>query len=97
MLIIGTVAVSLMIQRTEFQLSELKFVFIPEVVILFCMGVAVVMSTILVITITAPAPQLFHTQDVGSSMFITGLFCMALGAIFGVMGIRRGMVTRISE
>ncbi|EPZ44494.1 hypothetical protein [Alicyclobacillus acidoterrestris] len=97
MLIVGTVAVSLMIQRTDFQLSELKFVFIPEVVILFCMGVAVVMATILIITITAYAPQLFNTQDVGSPMFITGLFCMALGTIFGAMGIRRGMVTRITE
>ncbi|WP_067929194.1 hypothetical protein [Alicyclobacillus shizuokensis] len=96
MLIVGTVAVSLMIQRTDFQLSELKFVFIPEVVILFCMGVAVVMSTILIITITAYAPQLFNTQDVGSPMFITGLFCMALGTIFGTMGIRRGMVARIN-
>ncbi|KPV44112.1 hypothetical protein [Alicyclobacillus ferrooxydans] len=90
MLTIGTVAVSLMITRTDFQLSELKFVFYPEVVILFCMGVAVVMSTILIIAITAYAPQLFNTQDVGSPMFITGLFCMALGTIFAWMGLKRG-------
>ncbi len=97
MLIVGTVTISLMITRTEFQLSELKLFFIPEVVILFCMGVAVVMSTILIITITAYAPQLFNTQDVGSPMFITGLFSMALGTIFASMGLKRGTIKGLDQ
>ncbi|QSO48429.1 hypothetical protein [Alicyclobacillus mengziensis] len=95
MLIVGTVAVSLMITRTDFQLSELKFVFIPEVAILFSMGVAVVMSTFLIIRISTYAPQLFHTQDVGSPTFITGLLCMGLGTIFALIGFKRGSIKGI--
>ncbi|WP_067934811.1 hypothetical protein [Alicyclobacillus kakegawensis] len=96
LLVVGTVAVSLMITRTDFQFSELKFVFIPEIVILFCMVVSVVLSTTLIITITAYAPQLFNTQDVGSPMFITGIFLMSLGTIFGAMGFKRGLVYHIN-
>jgi hypothetical protein len=96
LLITGTTAVSLMISRTDFQLSELKFVFIPEIVILFCMVVSVVSSTILLITITAHAPQLFNTQDVGSPMFITGLLFMALGTIFASIGMKRTVVCRLN-
>ncbi len=95
MLIVGTVSVSLMITRTDFQLSELKYVFAPEVVILFGMIVSLVMSTILIIIITAYAPQLLTTQDVGSPMFITGILLMALGAIFGIMGMKRGLVIHV--
>ncbi|MCL6442166.1 MAG: hypothetical protein K6T83_01660 [Alicyclobacillus sp.] len=96
LLVVGTVAVSFMIARTDFAYSELRFVLIPEMVILFCMVISVAMSTILIVTITAYAPQLFNTQDVGSPMFITGLFFMALGTIFALMGMKRGMVTRVS-
>lgn len=92
LLIIGTVAVSLVVARTEFQLSELKLVYIPEIVIVFCMVVSVVLSTTLIIAVTAHAPQLFHTQDVSSQMFIVGLVFMALGTIFAAMGLKRGMV-----
>jgi hypothetical protein len=91
LLIIGTVAVSLVIGRTNFQLSELKFMFVPEVVILFGMVVSVLLSTILMIMITAHAPQLFDTQDVGSRMFITGNVLMAIGTIFAAMGLRHGV------
>lgn len=94
LLIVGTVAVSLVVARTEFQLSEIKFVFVPEVVILFSMVISVVLSTVLIITITAHAPQLFQSQDVNSPMFVTGIMFMALGAIFGTKGLTRGMRAR---
>ncbi len=89
LLMVGTLSVSLVIARTEFQLSELKYVFIPEVVILFGMIVSVVLSTIFIILITAHAPQLFNTQDVGSPMFVAGVVFMALGTIFASIGLRR--------
>lgn len=92
LLIVGTVMVSLMITRTEFKLSELKFTFIPKIVILFCMVVSVVLSVILIIMVTAYAPQLFVSQDVGSPLFTTGIILMALGAVFASMGLRRGMI-----
>ncbi len=92
LLVIGTVAVSLMIARTNFQLSELKFTFVPEIIILFGMVVSVVSSTALIILITVHAPQLFNTQDVSSPMFITGIVFMALGTIFASMGLKRDMI-----
>lgn len=88
----GTAAVSLMIARTNFRLSELKFTFVPEIVILFGMVVSVVSSTALIILITVHAPQLFNTQDVNSPMFITGIVFMALGTIFASMGLKRGVI-----
>lgn len=91
-LITGTVSVSLTISRTNFQLQELKFMFVPEIVILFGMGVSVVLSTILIILITVYAPQLLNTQDVGSPMFIMGIIFMALGTIFASMGLKRGTI-----
>lgn len=91
-LIVGTISVSLTMSRTDFQLRELKFLFVPEIVILFGMVVSVVLSTVLIILITAYAPQLFNTQDVGSPMFITGIIFMALGTIVASMGLRRGTI-----
>jgi hypothetical protein len=91
-LIVATVSVSMTISRTDFQLRELKFIFVPEIVILFGMVVSVVLSTVLIILITAYAPQLFNTQDVGSPMFITGIIFMALGTIFALMGFKRGTI-----
>jgi len=92
LLIVGTVVVSQMIARTEFQLSELKIVFVPEIVILFCMVVSVTLSTILITAITAHAPQLFNSQDVNGPLFITGIVLMALGTIFASIGLRRGTI-----
>jgi hypothetical protein len=92
LLVTGTASTSLVVTRTEFQLSELKFVFIPEVVILFCMVISVLLSTILFITLITYAPQLLHTQDVSSQMFITGIMFMALAAIFTFMGLKRGTI-----
>lgn len=92
LLVVGTIAVSLVLARTEFQLPELKFVYIPEITILFSMVVSVVLSTILIVRITAHAPQLFITQDVSSSMFITGIILMSLGTIFASMGLKRGII-----
>lgn len=97
MLVVGTAAVSLVIQRTDFHLSELRFVYIPAVAILFCMGAAVVVSVILIIETILHAPQLLNTQDVNSPMFITGLFCMALGAVFAAIGIRGGGMSLASR
>lgn len=94
LLLIGTVSVSLMISRTNFQMSELKLIFIPEVVILFCMIISVVSTTILLISIKAHAPQLLNTQDVSSPMFITGIIFMALGAVVASMGLKRGQLTQ---
>jgi hypothetical protein len=54
--------------------------------------VSVVLSTMLIIVITAHAPQLWNTQDVNSPMFITGLTFMALATIFAAMGLRRGTI-----
>lgn len=97
LLMVGTVAVALVIARTDFQLSELKFTFVPEIAILFGMVVSVVLSTILIIMITAHGPQLFSTQDVDSRMFITGIILMALGAIFASIGLRRGMIRGLEQ
>jgi hypothetical protein len=94
-LITGTVSVSLVLAKTDFQLKELKFIFVPEVVILFGMAVSVILSIILIILITIRAPQLFATQDVGSSMFITGISFMALGMIFAVIGMKRKPSTQL--
>ncbi len=97
LLMVGTVVVSLMISRTDFQFTELKFMFIPEVVILFGMIVSVVLSTILIIMVTAHAPQLFGSQDVDSPMFITGIVLMALGTIFASVGLRRGIIKGLDQ
>jgi hypothetical protein len=85
-----------MIARTEFELSELKFMLIPEIVILFGMIVSFVLSTIMIILITVYAPHLFVTQDVGSRMFITGISFMGLGAIFALMGFQRGSTNELN-
>jgi hypothetical protein len=96
-LMVGTVVVSLMIAKTEFRLSELRFTFVPEIVILFGMIVSVVLSTILIIAITTHAPQLFVTQDVDSGMFITGIVFMTLGTIFASIGLRRKMIKGLDK
>lgn len=96
-LIVGTVSVSLTLARTDFQIRELKFMFVPEIVILFGMIVSVVLSTIFIILITVYAPQLFNSQDVGSSMFITGIIFMALGTIFASMGFKRGTIQGLDQ
>ncbi|KLU64538.1 hypothetical protein DEAC_c34840 [Desulfosporosinus acididurans] len=97
LLVVGIVAVSFVIARTEFQLSELKFVYIPEIIILFGMLASLVLSTILITRITANAPQLFITQDVSSTMFITGIIIMSLGTIFAVIGFKRGTVVQFEQ
>lgn len=97
LLLTGTVVVSQMIARTDFQLSELKFVLVPEIVILFGMVVSVALSTLLIIMITVHAPQLFNSQDVDSPMFITGIVFMALGTIFASMGLRRTMIKGLDQ
>jgi hypothetical protein len=97
LLVVGTVAVSLVVAKTEFQLSELKFVYISEIIILFSMVVSVVLSTILIVRITAQASQLFITQDVSSSMFITGIVFMSLGTIFATLGLKRGTIKGIDQ
>jgi len=97
LLVLGTVAVSFVIARTEFKLSELKFVYIPEIIISFGMVVSVVLSTILIVRIIADAPQLFITQDVGSTIFITGIILMSLGTIFAVIGLKHGTIEHIDQ
>jgi hypothetical protein len=94
---VGTVAVSLVVAKTEFQLSELKFVYISEIIILFSMVLSVVLSTILIVRITAHASQLFITQDVSSPMFITGIVFMSLGTIFATLGLKRGTIKGIDQ
>ncbi|AFM41476.1 hypothetical protein Desaci_2534 [Desulfosporosinus acidiphilus SJ4] len=96
-LVVGTVAVSFVIARTEFKLPELKLVYIPEIVILFGMVVSVMLSTILIARITTNAPQLFITQDVSSTMFITGIILMSLSTIFAVIGLKRGTIAQIDQ
>jgi hypothetical protein len=91
LLIVGTIAVSLMISRTDFQLSELKYVHVPETVILLCMFVSVVSSIILFYSILVNAPHLLNTQDVGLRMFIEGVVLMILGTVLAVMGMKRGI------
>lgn len=95
LLVAGTVAVSLVVAKTEFQLNELKFIFVPEVTILFCMIVCVVLAIVLIVSLTAYAPQLFQTQDVSSPMFILGLLFMALGTIFAAVGLKRGQLVHV--
>lgn len=95
LLIVGTISVSLVIARTEFELSDLRFVLIPEIVILFSMIAAVVLSTILIVLVTVHAPQLFHSQDVSSPMFMTGVVLMTFGTIITAMALRRGTLQRI--
>ncbi|MGC7873357.1 hypothetical protein ACPUYX_17760 [Desulfosporosinus sp. SYSU MS00001] len=97
LLVVGTVAVSLVVARTEFKLSELKFVYIPEIIILFGMVVSVVLSMILIARITANAPQLFVTQDVSSTMFTIGIILMSIGTIFAVIGLNRGTIEQIDQ
>lgn len=97
LLIVGTVAVSLVIARTEYKLSELKYIYIPEITILFSMVASVVLSIILIVMITSLAPQLFITQDVSSPMFITGVIFMSLGTIFSFMGFKRGTMKGIAQ
>jgi flagellar biosynthesis protein FliQ len=63
-LVVGTVVASLVTARTDFQMSELKLVFIPKVTIVFDMIAAVVLSTQLIVTVISHAPQLFITQDI---------------------------------
>lgn len=92
LLIVGTVAVSLMIARTNFELSELRYTRMPEIIILACMMVAVVCSTILIGLIATQAPQLLNTQDVNRQMFIAGISFMTLATIFASLGLKRGLV-----
>jgi hypothetical protein len=91
LLIVGTIAVSLMISRTDFQLSELKYVYVPEIIILLCMFVSVVSSIILFYSVMVHAPHLLNTQDVGMRMFIEGVVLMIFGAALAFMGMKRGM------
>ncbi|WP_142292125.1 hypothetical protein [Bacillus sp. OV166] len=55
------------------------------------------LSTILIVRITVHAPQLFITQDVSSSMFITRIILMSLGTIFASMGLKRGTIKGIDQ
>jgi hypothetical protein len=97
LLLIGTISVSLMIVRTEFQMSELKFVFIPKIVVLFCMVVSVIMSTIYFITLIIYASQLSHAQYIGSLLFVMGILLMALAAIFAALGLKRGIIKNFEQ
>lgn len=97
LLLIGTIAVSLMITRTEFQLAHLKFAFIPEIVILFCMVVSVVMKAAYIIALIAQAAQLSNYQYAGSLIYVMGIAMMALAAIFAAMGLKRGMIKEIGQ
>ncbi|MBX6353918.1 MAG: hypothetical protein IRZ10_11375 [Thermoflavifilum sp.] len=101
LLLVGAVAVSLVIHRAHFEVSDLKFVFVfvfvPEVVIVFSMIVSVLSATALLILITVHAPYLFDTQDVGRPMFIIGLLCMVLSSIFAAIELRRGRLRRLNE
>lgn len=92
LLLIGTFSVTLMISRTEFQLSELKFVFIPEIVILFCMVISVILKAAYIIALIANAAQLTNLQYAGSLIYVMGIMLMALAAIFASMGLKRGII-----
>lgn len=94
LLVLGTIVVSQLVARADFQASDLRWVYVPEVIILFCMLVGVVLATLFIVSITLHAPELFQSQDVSSPMFVTGLLFMALGAIFCGMGLRRTSVSR---
>lgn len=91
LLTIGTVSVSLILSRSDLRLTELKLMFIPEIIIVFSMVISVILSTVFILALIAYAPQLFQTQDTGSLMFVTGIFLMALGTIFSGIGLKRGM------
>lgn len=95
LLVAGTIFISMLIVRTEFQWSKLRFVFIPEMIILFGMIVSVVLSIMLVVFVTVDAPQLFVTQDVNRTMFIVGITCMSIGTMFTAIGVRVGAVRQI--
>jgi hypothetical protein len=88
LLVAGTIFISMLIVRTEFQWSKLRFV-------LFGMIVSVVLSIMLVVFVTVDAPQLFVTQDVNRTMFIVGITCMSIGTIFTAIGVRVGAVRQI--
>ncbi|MBB6729956.1 hypothetical protein [Cohnella zeiphila] len=88
---VGTVAVSQMIARTEFILSELKWVFIPKIIISLSMIISLVLAIVFIIMIISHAPQLIFSQDMDRQMFsMTGVIFMALGTIFASLGLRRG-------
>lgn len=89
LLIAGTILISIMISRSEYQSKELKLLQVPQIVILFGMITSVLLATIFIVVITTQAPQLFVTQDVDSRMFVTGVVLMALGTIFAAMGSHR--------
>lgn len=92
LLIIGTASIALVIARTDFKLSVLKFVTIPKIILLGCIVISIITSATLMICIFSSAPQLFHSQDVGGGMFITGLFLMTLATLLAVLGFRRGTI-----
>ena len=52
------------------------------------MVISVLLSTTLIILITVYTPQLWITQDVNSSMFITGILLRAIGTIFASIALR---------
>jgi hypothetical protein len=91
LLLIGTLSVSFMVSRTEFQLSELKLAFIPGIFILFVMVLSVILSVIYIITLISYASQLANTQYAGSLIFVTGIILMTLATIIATMGIKRGI------
>lgn len=97
LLVIGTVSVSFMVSRTNFQLSELKFVYIPEIAILLCMIISFVSSTILLVSVTTRAPQLLSTQDVSSPIFLTGIIFIAFGTIFASIGLKRSTIRGVTN
>lgn len=91
LLLIGTVAVSLVIARTDFKASELRLVLIPEALILLGMVASVVVSVANLIAITGYAPQLLTTQDVSTGMFVTGIALMMAGTLVAWLGLRPGL------
>jgi|GEM_PF-4570967 len=97
LLITGTVAVSLVVARTEFQARELRLVFVPETAILISMVIAALLSILSLIRITSYAPQLLITQDVNGPLFITGIVFMALGAIFSGLALRRSWGAKLKS
>lgn len=96
LLAVGTFSVSIIVSRADFKLSELKFVFIPEITIFFSMIVSASLSILFIISLIFYAPQLLNTQDVGSAMFITGILLMMLSTIFAALGLKHGMVRDIN-
>lgn len=96
LLIIGTTAVSLVVRRTEFAQSELRFTTLAEVLVLLCMLVSVVASVLLIVFIHLDAPRLLMTQDVNLPMFVIGIALMVIGAFIAGFGLKKGAETRQS-